>query len=98
MLAHDGPDGIGRFVGVVKRDAANIVVQDVRLNDAVEEVAADEAHLAVDGGSSAANIVPLVGRVMREGWVGVLKECDGDCDIISKCRYGKTKNTHRASG
>ena len=77
VLAHDGFDGLGGLVGVVKGDSANVVVQDVRLNDAVEEVAADEAELAINGGGRAAHKVPLLGRVVRERGVGVLEEGDG---------------------
>ena len=78
VLAHDGANGVGSFVGIVKGNGAYVVVQDVSLDDAVQEVTADEAHLAVNGGSGATNKVPLVGRVVRQGRVGVLEEGDGD--------------------
>lgn len=77
VLAHDGLDGLGGLVGVVKGDAADVVVQDVGLDDAVEEVATNEAELAVNRGGRAANKVPLLGRVVRERGVGVLEEGDG---------------------
>lgn len=79
VLAHDGSDRIGSLVGVVKGNGADVVVEDVSLDDAVEEVSADEAHLAIDGGSGAADKVPLVTSVVGEGRVGVLEEGDGDC-------------------
>jgi len=78
VLPHDGFDGLAGLVGVVEGDAADVVVQDVRLNDAVEEVAADEAELAIDGGGRAPNKVPLLGRVVGQGRVGMLQEGDGD--------------------
>ncbi|KFY25027.1 hypothetical protein V491_01926, partial [Pseudogymnoascus sp. VKM F-3775] len=58
VAAHDGLDGLGGQVGVVEGDGADVVVQDVGLDDAVEEVAPDEAEVAVDGGGSAADVVP----------------------------------------
>lgn len=78
MSAHDGLDGFGGQVGVVEGDGADVVVQDVGLDDAVEEVAADEAEVAVDGGGGAADVVPAAGLVVGEGGVGVLEV--GDCD------------------
>jgi hypothetical protein len=58
MAAHDGLDGLGCEIGVVEGDGADVVVQDVRLDDAVEDVATDEAEVAVDGGGGAADVVP----------------------------------------
>lgn len=55
------------------------MVQDVRLDDAVEDVAADEAELAVDGGGGAAGEVPGLAGVVGQGGVGVLEVGDGDC-------------------
>lgn len=83
MLAHDGLDGLGGLVGVVEGDAADVVVQDVRLDDAVQQLAADEAHLAVNGGGSAADEVPLLAGVVRQGRIGVLQEGDGDWIMVS---------------
>lgn len=54
------------------------MVQDVRLDDAVEDVAADEAEVPVDGGGGAADVVPAAGLVVGEGGIGVLEV--GDCD------------------
>jgi hypothetical protein len=63
---------------VVEGDGRDVVVQDVRLDDAVHQVAADEAELAVDGGRGAAGEGPGVTGVVRERGVGVLEEGDGD--------------------
>lgn len=52
----------------------------MRLDDAVEEVTADEAALTVNGGSGAADKVPLLGVVVRESRVSVLEEGNGDCE------------------
>lgn len=78
MLAHDGTDGLGGLIGVVKGNGGNVVVQDVGLDDAVQKLAADEAHLAIDGGSSATDKVPLLTGVVGESRVGVLEESDGN--------------------
>lgn len=78
MLAHDLLDGLGRFVGVVEWNGGNVVVQDVRLDDAVQELAADEAKLAVNGRGGTACVGPGVGVVVGERGVGVLKVGDGD--------------------
>lgn len=79
VLTHDGLDGLAGLVGVIEGDAADIVVQDVGLNDTVEDVATDEAEVTVDGGSSAAGKVPHLGLVVGEGGVSVLQEGDGHC-------------------
>ena len=79
MVAHDGLDGFGGFVGVVERDGGDIVVEDVGFDDAVEELAADEAEFAVDGCGGASGICPGGRVVMRERGVGVLEKCNGHC-------------------
>jgi len=81
VAAHDGFDGLGRLVGVVEGDGGDVVVQDVGLDDAVEEVPADEAEFPVDGRGGAAGEVPGGARVVRERGVGVLEEGDGDYRI-----------------
>lgn len=83
VLAHDLLDGLGGLVGVVEGDGGDVVVEHVGLDDAVEERAADEAHLAVDGGGGAADEVPFFGVVVGEGGVGVLEVGDGDCQRVS---------------
>jgi hypothetical protein len=45
VLAHDALDGLGGFVGVVEGNRGDVVVEDVGLDDAVEQSAADEAEL-----------------------------------------------------
>lgn len=78
VLAHDGLDGLGRFVGVVEGDGGDVVVQDVRLDDAVEKAAADEAELAVNGSRGAAGKVPGRASVVGKSRVGVLEVGDRD--------------------
>lgn len=43
------PDGSGSLVGVVEGNAREQVVNDVGVNDAVEEVGANETKVAVNG-------------------------------------------------
>jgi len=83
VLAHDRLDRLAGLVGVVEGDDGDVVVQDVRLDDAVEELAADEAEFAVDGGGGAAGKVPRLAGVVGEGGVGVLEVGDGDCSVQS---------------
>lgn len=78
MLAHHLLDGLGGLIGVVKGDGADIVMQDVGFDDAVEDAATDEAEFTVDCGGGTPGEVPGFGFVMGKAWVGVLEI--GDCD------------------
>lgn len=78
VVAHDTLDGLGGLIGVVEGDVADIVVQDVGLNDTVEDVAADETEVTIDGGSGSTGEVPDLGLVVGESGVGVLEEGNGD--------------------
>jgi hypothetical protein len=82
VAAHDLLDGVGGLVGVVEGNGADVVVQDVRLDDAVQERAADEAELAVDSRGGAAGVGPGLSVVVGERGVGVLEEGDGDCGSL----------------
>ncbi len=77
MTAHDLLDGLAGLVGVVKGDGADIVVQNVGLDDPVEQLAADEAEFTIDRGRGTASVSPGGGGVVRQGWIGVLQESDG---------------------
>lgn len=58
MSAHDLPDGFSRFIGMVKWDGGDIMMENVSLDDAVEELAANEAELAVNCGGCATGVSP----------------------------------------
>lgn len=58
---------------MIERDTASVVVQDVEINCAVEEVCADEAEIAIDGRSGAAQEGVGAGGVVGEEGVGVLE-------------------------
>lgn len=83
MPAHDLLDGLAGLVGVVERDRRHVVVQHVRLDDAVQELPSDEAEFTVDGGRGAADVVPRLAGVVGKRGVGVLQESDGDCWVRS---------------
>jgi len=55
VTTHDLLDGLAGFVGVVEGDGADIVVQDVGLDDSVEQLAADKAKLTIDRGRGTAS-------------------------------------------
>jgi hypothetical protein len=79
VLAHDLLDGLGSLVGVVEGDGRDVVVENVGLDDAVEEAAADETELTVDSSSGTASVGPGLSVVVRKGRVSVLKVGDGNC-------------------
>lgn len=77
MLSHDRLDGLGRFIGVVEGNGGDVVVEDVSLNDAVEEMTANESKLAIDGGGRTPSEIPAVGLVVRQARIRVLQVRDG---------------------
>jgi hypothetical protein len=54
------------------------MVNNVMLNNAVEQVAANEAELSVDGGQSTLDKGPVLGVIVRHLHVGVVQISDGD--------------------
>ena len=72
MFAHNLLDGFGTFVGVVEGDGADVVVENMGLDDSVEDVSTDEAKLAIDSGSGSTGEIPRTIFVMGETGVGVL--------------------------
>lgn len=81
VVAHDTLDGIGGLISVVEGNVADVVVQDVSLNDAVEDVTADKAKVTVNGGGGTAGKVPHFRLIVGKSRVGVLEEGDGDCKV-----------------
>jgi len=82
MLAHDWLDGLGCFVGVVEGDGADVVVEDVGLDDTVEESAADETEFTIDGCGGSTYVVPALTGVVGKSWVSVLEESDGNKPVV----------------
>jgi hypothetical protein len=68
---------------VVEWNRADIVVEDVGLDDTVQELAANEAELAIDSGCCTTGIVPAGRGVVRKAGVSVLEEGDGNYSIVS---------------
>lgn len=87
MLAHDWFDGFRGLGGVVEGDGADVVVENVSLDDFVEENSADESHFSVDGCCCSADVVPGFAGVVRKCWVGVLEESDCDYHLLVKASY-----------
>jgi hypothetical protein len=87
MRSHDLLDGLAGLISVVEGDGADIVVKNVGLDDAVEDVATDEAEVTVNCGSSSTGEIPGLRPVVREAGVGVLKESDGNyiCKSAKTC-------------
>lgn len=83
MTAHDGLDGLGGLVSVVEGDGGDVVVEDVGLDDAVEDLAADETELAVNGGGGATGEVPGLAGVVGKRRIGVLEVGDSDLKNVS---------------
>ena len=80
MLAHDRLDGLGCLVCVVEWNCRDVVVEDVRFDDAVKKVSTNEAELAIDCGCGATGEIPSVTFVVRQRRVGVLKEGNRNCN------------------
>ena len=83
MPAHDGFDGLGRFIGIVERNGGDVVMEDVGFNDPVEEMTANETELAIDCCCRSSGKVPSRRLVVRERWIGVLEKGNGHFHIIS---------------
>ena len=83
---------------MVEGDGGYVVVEDVGLDDAVKESAADEAKLAVDGCSGAAGVGPSGSVVVGKRGVGVLKVRDGNYRVLAFGRLEDEEKTYRASG
>jgi hypothetical protein len=58
VLAHDWLDGFAGLIGIVEGDGGNVVVEYMGFDDAVEEVASDEAEFAIDRCGGTAGKVP----------------------------------------
>jgi hypothetical protein len=78
VAAHDWLDGFRSLVGVVEGDGADIVMENVSFNNAVEESPADETEFAVNSCGSTTNIGPAFTSVVRKSWVSVLEVGDSN--------------------
>lgn len=71
-------DGLGGFLCIVERNAAEEVVDHMVINDFMEEVTANEAGRAVNGSQCSLGVSPGFGSVVSNLGVGVLEVCDGN--------------------
>lgn len=70
------------------------MVEDVGLDDAVEQCAANEAELAVNGSSGTSGVGPGLSVVVRKGRVSVLEESDGNCKrLVLSTRRSRNRLT-----
>ena len=65
MFTHDRLNGLGSLVGVVEGNGANIVVEHVRLDDAVQEGSANESEFSIYRGSCTTGICPCGRCIVR---------------------------------
>jgi hypothetical protein len=78
VVAHNRLDSFGGLIGMIKWNSGDVMMQYVRLNDTMEQLAADEAKLAINCGGSTAGIRPGACVVVGKSGVGMLQEGDGD--------------------
>lgn len=78
VATHNRLDGLASLIGVIEGNQADVVVENVSLDDTVHEVTADETKFAIDRGSGTADIVPGTRLIVRKGRIGVLEESDGN--------------------
>lgn len=73
---------IGHNSGQFEINLREHVVNNVVLDDAVEDVATNEAKLAINSGKSTLDKRPGVRIVVRSLWVGVVQVGDGNCGEV----------------
>lgn len=78
MFAHYRLDGFGCLISIVEWDCADIVVQDMSLDDAMEKLSSDEAEFTIDCGCCSSGVCPGLSSIVRKLRIGVLEV--GDCD------------------
>jgi len=83
VTAHDRLDRFGRLICVVEWDSANVVVEDMGLDDTVQKLAADETKFAVDGCGCTSSVVPAGRGVVRKARIGVLEVGDSHYATVS---------------
>ena len=74
VTSHDWLDSLSGLIGVVERNRADVVVEHVSLNNAMEKVTANKPEFAINSRSSATNVVPRCHQCSGEG----LDQCAGD--------------------
>jgi hypothetical protein len=78
VTSHYWLNGLCGLIGVVERDRADVVVEHVSLNNAMEQLTTNKSEFTINSGSGATNVVPRCTSVMGKGWIGVLEVGDRD--------------------
>ena len=68
---------------MIEWNRADIVMENVGLNNTMQELAADETKFAIDSGCCTTGIVPAGWGVVRKAGISVLQEGDGNYSIVS---------------
>ena len=84
MLAHDRYDGLSSFFTMVKWHLGEVMVDNMRLDNAVHEVAANETKVAVNCRGSTTGESPCIRIVVGKGRIGVLQVRYPYCQSVSK--------------
>lgn len=91
MAAHDRLDSLGSLSSVVERNGADVVVENVGLDNFVEAERTNWPEIAVNGSACATSVGPGISSVVRKRGVSVLKESDGNYYSVSECRLKRIR-------
>lgn len=94
-VAQKRADGGRGLLLLVKGDTGEEMVDDVGVDDAVEEVAADPAEVAVDGGQGTLDVGPALGVIVVDLGVVVVEVCDGNCMVSKGRKYQAGNGTEK---
>lgn len=89
MLTHDWLDCARGFVGVIKWNGRDVVVEDMGFDDAVEQITTNPTKLTVDSRCGATSKIPSVRLIVWKGRICVLEVRDRDYQPISITCYCK---------
>ena len=92
--SHNRLDSLTGLVGVVERDGADVVVENVSFDDTVEQMAPDETKFAVDRCCGTASEAPHVTGVVRESGIGMLEEGDSHKPVVDPKVRKKVPDCH----
>ena len=96
VTTHNRPNCLGRFIGVVEGDGADVVVEDVGLDDTMQELATDETKFTINRSGCTTSVVPGVRSVVRQAGIGVLEVGNGQLFLNVSTRNGEIQREPRA--
>lgn len=94
MSSHNGADSIASLVGIIKWNGANVMVQDVGLDNAVKQVASNESELAINSSGGTTNEIPLLLGVVGKRRIGVLEESDSNEPVVHPHVWKEVPHKH----